>query len=381
VLRVTSRNARFQQFQALLGNRGKRQRNREFLVQGVRPITLAAEFGWPFRALLYDAERPLSAWARTMLRDVPALQVAMSPALLAELGEKEAAPPELVAVVEMPEDDLDRIPAGPGFLGVVLDRPASPGNIGSIIRSADAFGADGIIVTGHAADIYDPRAVRASTGSLFARPVVRVPSPREVAAWVSAQRARGCPIVLAGTDEHGDVDVFDADLTRPVLLLVGTESTGLSTAWRDLCDLTVRIPITGAASSLNAANAATVVLYEITRQRLLAARSLSASLALPGGSRRGLRRWRALAGGCPRGGNRGYAADQGAETGCQGPERRDRDPHREVGPAGHGGWRGCRRRGRRRRASGGRRGRDRGRWRWRRRCMAARRGHEGQDER
>jgi TrmH family RNA methyltransferase len=272
VLRISSRNARFQQWESLLGNRGKRQRNREFLVQGVRPITLAAEFGWSFRALLYDAERPLSSWARTVLRDVPAVQVAISPGLLAELGEKESGPPELVAVVGMPADDLDRITAGPGFLGVLLDRPASPGNIGSIIRSADAFGADGIIVAGHAADVYDPRAVRASTGSLFARPVVRAPSHREVAAWVSAQRARGCPVVLAGTDEHGDVDAFDADLTRPVLLLVGTEATGLSSAWRDLCDLTVRIPITGAASSLNAANAATAVLYEIARQRLLAAR-------------------------------------------------------------------------------------------------------------
>ena len=272
MLRVSSRNARFQQFQALLGNRGKRQRNREFLVQGVRPITLAAEFGWPFRALIYDAERQLSSWARTMLADVPALHVAMSPDLLAALGEKEAGPPELVAVVEMPADDLGRITAGPGFLGVLLDRPASPGNIGTIIRSADAFGADGIIVAGHAADVYDPRAVRASTGSLFARPVVRAPSHREVAAWVSAQRARGCPIMLAGTDEHGEVDVFDADLTRPVLLLVGNETTGLTSAWRDLCDLTVRIPITGAASSLNAANAATIVLYEIARQRLLASR-------------------------------------------------------------------------------------------------------------
>ena len=240
MLRVGTRNARFQQFQALLGNRAKRQRNREFLVQGVRPITLAAEFGWPFRALLYDAERPLSAWARTMLRDVPALQVAMSPALLAELGEKEAGPPELIAVVGMPADDLDRIPAGPGFLGVVLDRPASPGNIGSVIRSADAFGADGIVVTGHAADVYDPRAVRASTGSLFARPVVRAPSHREVAAWVTAQRARGCPIVLAGTDEHGDRDVFDIDFTQPTLLLVGNEGAGLSNGWRDLCDLMVR---------------------------------------------------------------------------------------------------------------------------------------------
>jgi 23S rRNA (uridine2479-2'-O)-methyltransferase len=272
VLRVSSRNARFQQWESLLGNRGKRQRNREFLVQGVRPISLAAEFGWPFRALLYDAERQLSAWARAMLRDVPALQVAMSPALLADLGEKEAGSPELVAVVEMPADDLDRITAGPGFLGVLLDRPANPGNIGSIIRSADAFGADGVIVAGHAADVYDPRAVRASTGSLFARPVIRAPSHREVAEWVDAQRGRGRPIVLAGADEHGETDVFDADLTRPTLLLVGNETTGLSSAWRDLCDLTVKIPITGAASSLNAANAAAVVLYEIARQRLVAAK-------------------------------------------------------------------------------------------------------------
>src|SRR6266702_1213762 len=84
VLRVSSRNARFQQWEALLGNRTKRQRAGEFLVQGVRPITLAARFGWPFRALLYDAARPLSGWASDLLRDLPALQVAMAPELLAE---------------------------------------------------------------------------------------------------------------------------------------------------------------------------------------------------------------------------------------------------------------------------------------------------------
>jgi tRNA G18 (ribose-2'-O)-methylase SpoU len=272
VLRVSARNARFQQWEALLGNRGKRQRAREFLVQGVRPITLAAGAGWPFRALLYDADRPLSGWARALLHDVPAQHVAMSGGLLSELGEKDAGAPELVAVVAMPDDDLNRIAVGPGFLGVLLDRPASPGNLGSIIRSADAFGADGIIVAGHAADVYDPRTVRASTGSLFARPVVRCPSHREVAAWVEARRAAGVPIVLAGADEHGGTDVFDADFTRPTLLLIGNEGTGLSAAWRDMSDLTVRIPITGAASSLNAANAATAALYEIARQRLLARR-------------------------------------------------------------------------------------------------------------
>ena len=274
VLRVSSRNARFQQWESLLGNRGKRQRAREFLVQGVRPITLAARYGWGFRALVYDAEHPLSGWAEDMLRDADAVRVAMSPGLLAELGEKSEGSPELVAVVEMPDDDLDRITAGPGFLGLVLDRPASPGNIGSMIRSADAFGADGIIVAGHAADVYDPRTVRASTGSLFARPVVRAPSHREVAVWVASQRARGCPMVIAGTDEHGDRDVFDVDFTQPTMLVVGNETAGLSNAWRELCDQMVRIPMSGAASSLNVANAATTVLYEITRQRILADRAV-----------------------------------------------------------------------------------------------------------
>ena len=272
-LRVSSRNARFQQWESLLSNRNKRQRAGEFLVQGVRPISLAAKFGWRFHALIYDAERPLSAWAQNLLGSIGTARVAMAPALLAELGEKAEDAPELVAVVEMRDDNLDRITVGGDFLGVALDRPASPGNVGSIIRSADAFGANGVIVSGHAADVYDPRAVRASTGSLFALPVVRSASHRELAAWVAAQRARGCPIMIAGTDEHGDRDVFDVDFTQPTLLLVGNEGTGLSSGWQELCDLMVSIPMTGAASSLNAAAAATAVLYEIARQRILTSRS------------------------------------------------------------------------------------------------------------
>ena len=282
-LRVTSRNTRFQQWQSLLGNRAKRQRSGEFLVQGVRPISLAAASGWPLHALIYDAGRPLSEWAQQLLRTVDSVQVAMAPDLLAELGEKADSPPELVAVAGLPRDDLDRIPADEGFLGVVLDRPASPGNIGSIIRSADAFGAHGVIVTGHAADVYDPRSVRASTGSLFAVPVVRCASHREVASWLAARRAQGWPVVLAGADEHGGQAVFDADFTGPTLLVVGNEGTGLSGGWRELCDRLVSIPMTGAASSLNAASAAAAVLYEAARQRILAQRNAApAAGSLPG---------------------------------------------------------------------------------------------------
>jgi 23S rRNA (uridine2479-2'-O)-methyltransferase len=272
VQRVTSRNARFQQLQALLGNRNKRQRAREFLVQGVRPITIAIEQDWPIHTLIFDGSRSLSGWAQKLLRSVRTEQVAMSSELLAELGEKEEAAPEVIAVVEIPDDDLGRIAVGPQFLGVVFDRPTSPGNIGSIIRSADAFGAGGVIVTGHAADVYDPKAVRASTGSLFGVPAVRVPSHREVVVWVEEQRERGYPVRIVGTDEHGEADLFDFDLTGPTLLLIGNETKGLSAAWREACDHMVSIPMAGTASSLNAANAATAVLYEAARQRIAAAR-------------------------------------------------------------------------------------------------------------
>ncbi|GAA1606991.1 TrmH family RNA methyltransferase [Kribbella sancticallisti] len=271
VQRIGSRNARFQVWHALLSNRNKRLRAGEFLVQGVRPISLAVEHGWTLRALIHDSDRPLSRWAQDLLQTQRETErVSMAPELLAELGEKDE--PEVVAVVEMPADDLDRIEVGPDFLGVVFDRPTGPGNIGSIIRSADAFGAHGLIVTGHAADVYDPKSVRASTGSLFALPAVRVPSQREVMTWVETQRALGTPIVIVGTDEHGEADIFDFDLTGPTLLLIGNETSGLSTAWKELADHLVRIPMTGSASSLNAANAATAVLYEVSRQRAGSAR-------------------------------------------------------------------------------------------------------------
>jgi TrmH family RNA methyltransferase len=266
---VSTRNARFQQWEALLGNRAKRQRAGEFVVQGVRPVTLALDNGWPLHAVVYAGDRALSQWAEDTLKrvDRAVQRVKMDSALLHELGGKDESTPELLVIAEIPPDDLDRLAPQEDFLGLVFDRPTTPGNIGSLLRSADAFGASGLIVCGHAADVYDPKSVRASTGSLFAVPAVRVPAPRTVQDWVTGLRASGTAPRILGTDEHGSRDITEVDLTGPVPLVIGNETSGMSAAWRELCDETVRIPIGGAASSLNAANAGTVALYEAARQR------------------------------------------------------------------------------------------------------------------
>ena len=257
--RITSRNARFQQWEALLHNRTKRHRQGEFLVQGVRPITLAIRHGWTIRTVISDGRPRMSTWAAGVWETTTADQVVMAPDLAAELGERDE-PSELLAVVEMPPDSLAR--HDQSGLTVVFDRPTQPGNLGTLVRSADAFGAAGLVVTGHAVDPYDPRVVRSSTGSLFALTVVRAPSHREVLDWAEPHGLR-----VVGTDETGSIDVRSADLTGPMIVVVGNETTGMTAAWREACDPLVSIPMAGSASSLNAATAGSIVLEEALRQR------------------------------------------------------------------------------------------------------------------
>ena len=266
-LRIRSENADFQHIETLRRNRAKRARSGEFLVEGVRNITAALAGGWSVRALVHAEDRAPSRWASAALAD-PRVEThyALPGELLDRLTERHEGA-ELLALVRIPPDDPARIPLVPGLRAVVFDRPASPGNLGSLIRSADALGAQGLIVLGHAADLYDPETVRASTGSLFALPCLRLAGPQELAAWLDAVRAGLGTLQVVGADEGGSVEAFRHDFTPPTVLLLGNETHGLSRALLDLCGATVRIPMTGSASSLNVAAAGTALLYEMDRQR------------------------------------------------------------------------------------------------------------------
>ena len=261
---IRSENGAFQLLEALRHNRRKREQRGEFLVEGVQAIDRCLASGWPVRAVLSPLHAEPSRWARGVLDQLPtADHVELVPPLFARLTDREE-PPELLLVAEISYPDLSFVDRKPDGVVVLIDRPSSPGNLGTIIRTADAFGAAGVLTTGHGAHVYDPRTIRASVGSLFALPVVPVPSHEALAGWLDGWRASAPDLVVWATDEAGDI-VLDgtARLTRPALLLLGSERTGLSKALREIADVTVAIPMVGSASSINVAVAHGIVLHHL----------------------------------------------------------------------------------------------------------------------
>jgi TrmH family RNA methyltransferase len=267
VLRVSTANAAYQRIEVLQRNRTKRHRYAEFVVEGVRAINSALAAGWTIRAFAYAHGRQLSRWASSILESSSAeSHFEMDAALFETLSEKEE-PSELLAVIAMRPDSAERLPVQAGMTVIVVDRPASPGNLGTLIRSCDAFGASGVIVTGHGVDLYDPATIRASVGSFFSVPCVALPSHREVLAWVDRVRSAVPALRVVGTSAHAATRVRDFAWPAEVVLVVGNETTGLSHAYRALCDDLVGIPMRGTATSLNAAVATSIVLYEVASHR------------------------------------------------------------------------------------------------------------------
>ncbi len=275
--KIYAKNADYQRFEVLRSNRNKRYKYGEFLVEGVRNLNEAVKNGWEISSCLYAPERPLSGWAREMLSKVSCrVHYELTPALMAELSGKEDTS-ELLAVVKMREDRLSLleehfIQSGRETpLFVLFDRASNRGNLGTLLRSCDALGADGLILTGHAVDLYDPEVVVASMGSFFHVPAVRAADNETVFRFMAEMKERYPGFLTVGTTAHKQHPIDRQDLTGPLLLMVGNETDGLCHAFKEGCDLLCTIPMaeSSSASSFNVACAATVMLYEAARQRAL----------------------------------------------------------------------------------------------------------------
>lgn len=266
-IRVTKENSSFQYFEVLKRNRNKRYKHKEFFVEGVRNINEAIRNGWEISSFLYSGEERLSDWARDILDNVNADKLyELSQNLMDKLSGKEDTS-ELLAIIKMKEDSFSRIKLNKNPLIVVIDRPSNRGNLGTLIRSCDALSCNGLIMTGHAVDLYDPETIISSVGTFFSLPSLRLPSHKEVYDWVQGLKGDYPDLQVVGSSAGGDILISQCDFTKPTVLLLGNETVGLSRNYKDMCDVMARIPIDGVASSLNVSCAASIMLYEIKRQR------------------------------------------------------------------------------------------------------------------
>ena len=167
----------------------------------------------------------------------------------------------VMAIVKSRELRLDELQLGDKPLVMVLEGVEKPGNLGAVLRSADAAGADAVIVCDPLTDLWNPNLIRASIGAVFTVPTVCC-SSQEAIAWL---KARGIRILTAQLQDSSAY--YDCDMTGPTAIVMGTEATGLTDPWRQAADAHVLIPMLGRLDSLNVSVSAAILLYEAVRQR------------------------------------------------------------------------------------------------------------------
>ncbi len=182
--------------------------------------------------------------------------------LFKEISDVET-PQGIMAVLPFREISLEDITERQNPFIILLDRVQDPGNLGTIIRTADAFGVDGIIISEGSVDVYNPKVVRATMGSLFRMNIYHADNTVK-----TIKKLKDKGIRVYSTSLKGESFIHQVDFTVPTLLIIGNESKGVSDELLDMADMLVKIPMTGGAESLNAAVASSVIMYEVLRQRL-----------------------------------------------------------------------------------------------------------------
>lgn len=234
-----------------------------FFIEGIRLIGEAVQTGAAITTLVVAPELLTSPFAQELVRTqarngVNCLEVTAQ--VFQSLSAREG-PQGLAAVVRQRWEDLAQIRLGSELAWVALDAVQDPGNLGTILRTGDAVGCAGVILLDQTTDPYDPAALRASMGAIFAQRLARA----SFATFADWKRRHG--YVVVGAAGAAPRDYQAVAYAPPLVLLMGSEREGLSAEQQTICDLTVSLPMVGRSDSLNLAVATGVLLYEVFNQR------------------------------------------------------------------------------------------------------------------
>lgn len=245
-----------------LRERRTREREGRYLVEGMRELSRAVEAGVSLQQLFICPEFfPVGAEALIEKLERRGVEVISLSKAAFEKASYREGPDGLLAVAAMQARALDALSPQEDALVLILDGLEKPGNVGALLRTADAVGVDAVILVGGGIDLYNPNLIRSSMGSLFAVPVYRV-GEGELHDWLEQHELQ----LVAATPE-AERCYWDADYRSATAILLGAEHAGLARVWRDEATVRVSIPMAGLADSLNVATAGALLLYEVRRQR------------------------------------------------------------------------------------------------------------------
>jgi RNA methyltransferase, TrmH family len=245
---------------AQLAERKHRDKQGLFIVEGTHLVQEALRHRANIQVIAYSIERGISEELREWYDEGELEWIGVSEAVLAKCTDTQTPQP-VFAVVGKSEHEIDSLLRLEGSLVVVVDGVQDPGNLGTIIRSADAVGADGVLLGRGTVDLYNPKTVRSTMGSLFHLPIIEAELPEVL------RQASERGIQVLGTSLQASSTCYEADLRPATWIIVGNEGRGVSTEVSSIVTRNVIIPIPGHAESLNVAMATTVLLYEALRQR------------------------------------------------------------------------------------------------------------------
>lgn len=246
-----------------LHDRVERDRQGAFVIEGLRYLLFAVEKDLPIERLLFAPESLSHPVARKLVSDlidrgVPA--TAATPELLRTIANRED-PQGVIAVTRQLTQPLAMSTPSAGLCWIAVDYIQSPGNLGTLLRTAECAGAAGLIIVGDDVDPYDPGCVRATMGAIFHQRIVRTTFD-ELREWSRRHRAE-----IVGTSPNARRDYHRHRYDKPTIVYLGSERKGMTAERQAGCDVMVRIPVTGRGDSLNVSIAGSVVIYEIFNQR------------------------------------------------------------------------------------------------------------------
>lgn len=237
----------------------ERQRQGSFVIEGLREVKLAADAGYLFKSIFFC---PAIVDVEVILNFIgdERLLIPVEKAVFEKLAYREGTE-GIIAVAEQKTHSLNGIRLSAQPLLIILESVEKPGNLGAILRTADAARADAVIICDSKTDFYNPNVIRSSVGCLFTTQTV-VASTEEAIEWLKAQR-----IQILVTDLEAAVPYHTLNLKLPTAIVFGTESSGISAQWKVAADNRIIIPMRGTIDSMNVSNAAAVIVFEALRQR------------------------------------------------------------------------------------------------------------------